>query len=115
MREKKPINLRTWLIPKLRRLSYTWPNRNEAKKLARVERGKYKCAMCDQIFGPKEIVLDHKTPVVPLEGFQDLGHFVESLFCSVDNYQALCNPCHDQKSSDEGVIRNIIRKDNKKT
>jgi 5-methylcytosine-specific restriction endonuclease McrA len=111
MKKKKEINLRTWLIPKLRRLSYQWPPRNEAKKLARVERGKYKCAICCNIFGPKEIVLDHNIPVVPLEGFQDLGHFVESLFCSVDNYNTLCIPCHNSKTDVENGIRKQLKKE----
>ncbi len=71
-------------MPKLRRLSYMWPPRNEAKKLARVARGQYECNKCKKVFGPKEVVLDHINPVVPLTGFENLGSFVESLFCKVE-------------------------------
>jgi 5-methylcytosine-specific restriction endonuclease McrA len=104
-KSKKPQSLKTWLIPKLRRLSYMWPNRNIAKSLARVERGKYRCNICNNIFGPKEIVMDHIMPVVPVEGFQDLGNFVESLFCEVDGYQAICSPCHSVKTFKENEQR----------
>lgn len=109
--KKKEINLKNWLVPKLRRLSYMWPPRNEAKRLARVERGRYKCASCNNIFGPKEIVVDHINPVVPVdEGFTNIGHFVESLFCEINNLQCLCLACHDVKSHDESVIRNLNKK-----
>lgn len=110
MKEKKPINLKIWLIPKLRRLSYQWPNRNEAKKLARVERGKYKCAECNNIFGPKDVALDHINPVVPVEGFENLGAFVESLFCNTEGFQCLCKSCHDSKTFLENKLRKELKK-----
>lgn len=106
----KEVNLKTWLIPKLRRLSYMWPPRNEAKKLARVSRGLYKCAGCKEIFGPKEVTLDHIYPVVPLTGFENLGNFVESLFCKVEGYQVLCVPCHDKKTDKEDKLRELLKK-----
>ena len=111
MSKSKTPNLKSWLIPKLRRLSYQWPPKNEAKKLARVARGQYQCNNCKKIFPPKEIFMDHINPVVPLTGFEDLGKYVESLFVPVEAYQALCGPCHTEKTDAE----NIIRKSNKKT
>lgn len=110
MKKNKEISLKTWLIPKLRRLSYMWPNRNLAKSIARVERGRYQCNSCKQIFGPKEIHMDHILPVVPVEGFQDLGNFVESLFCKVEGFQALCSVCHDQKTLAENLQRKLNKK-----
>lgn len=102
----KPVNLKSWLIPKLRRLSYQWPPKNEAKKRARVARGKYKCAGCGGVFGPKEIQMDHIKPVVdPKIGFEDFGKYVESLFCSIENYQALCTLCHQKKTDSEQSLR----------
>lgn len=103
--KKKELNLKTWLIPKLRRLSYMWPPRNEAKKLARVSRGLYKCNGCKEIFGPKEVVLDHINPVVAVTGWEDFGAFIESLFCKVEGYQVLCEECHNDKTADENKIR----------
>lgn len=103
---KKPVNLKTWLVPRLRRLSYQWPNRNEAKRLARVSRGIYKCNICKELFKPDEIVMDHVNPVVSIEyGFQDLGIYVESLFCKVEGFQAICRPCHEIKTKIENEQR----------
>jgi 5-methylcytosine-specific restriction endonuclease McrA len=111
IKPKKQQSLKTWIVPRLRRLSYQWPPRNEAKKLARVERGKYKCAKCNNIFGPKEIVVDHILPVVPVdEGFTNIGHFVESLFCDINNLQCLCNSCHDLKTENEDILREKNKK-----
>lgn len=104
--KKKQQSLKTWLIPKLRRLSYMWPPRNEAKKLARVERGKYKCAICNNIFGPKEVVLDHINPVISVEeGFTNLGNYVESLFCDISGFQVLCLSDHENKTIKEDILR----------
>lgn len=103
---KKEINLRTWLVPRLRRLSYQWPPRNQAKALARVSRGQYKCAICNNIFGPKEVQLDHINPIIDVkEGFQDFGIYVTSLFCKVDSYQVLCVKCHSEKTDRENEER----------
>lgn len=102
---KKPQSLRTWLVPKLRRLSFQWPPRNEAKALARIERGKYKCAKCNNIFGPKEIVVDHIMPVVAVSGFTDWEEYITSLFCDVSNFQILCEYCHNTKTDQEDELR----------
>lgn len=111
MKKKKEQSLKTWLIPKLRRLSFMWPPRNEAKKLARVERGKYKCAKCNNIFGPSEVVVDHINPVVSVEeGFTNLGDYVESLFCKVEGFQILCISDHDEKTLAEDILRDNNKK-----
>lgn len=110
MKTKKPVNLKTWLIPKLRRLSYQWPARNEAKKLARRSRGVYECASCNKLFRSTEVFMDHVIPVVAITGFEDLGKYVEALFCDVNNYQALCAPCHDNKTQAENILRNNNKK-----
>ena len=87
-----------------------WPPRNEAKALARVSRGKYQCAGCKTILGPKEVVLDHIVPVVqPETGWDGFGMFVESLFCPVEGFQVLCNPCHDVKTEKENELRKKIK------
>lgn len=102
---KKQQSLRTWLVPKLRRLSFQWLPRNEAKQLARIERGKYKCAKCNNIFGPKEIVVDHINPVVAVSGFTDWEEYITSLFCDVSNFQICCINCHDIKTEAENKQR----------
>lgn len=67
---KKEQQLFPWLRPKLRRLSYMWPERKDAKINARVSRGQYECAHCKEegiteLWGPKEFSLDHVEPVIP--------------------------------------------------
>lgn len=111
MRTKKPVNRKTWLIPKLRRLSLMWPPRNEAKKLARVSRGVYKCAICKALFKDKETRMDHINPVVdPNDGFQDLGKYVESLLPYEIGWQCLCLKCHEEKTIAENIIRDNVKK-----
>lgn len=103
-------DIRRFLIPVLRRASLRWKPRNEALKAARVDRGLYKCASCQELFGPKDIVLDHIEPVVPLTGDTYSWHdFVNRLFVSSEKYQVLCHPCHDTKSLIEDNIRASFR------
>lgn len=110
----KPI-LKHWLVNKLRRISYSWPARQQAIKNARTERGIYKCAICEGSFGPKEIQLDHVVPVVDEEsGFIDFNTYIDRLFCGVDGFQCLCKPCHSTKTFFEQEIRKQVKKENKK-
>ena len=109
---KKEINLKTWLVPRLRRLSYQWPARNEAKKLARVSRGVYKCNICQELFKPDETTMDHINPVVPVTGVDDslplyeiIGKYVVSLLVYESGWQCLCKPCHEKKTREENEIR----------
>lgn len=105
-KSEKKYNIRTWLIPKLRRLSYQWPPRKWAQTAARVERGKYKCELCSGIFGPREISLDHKEPVIAVDkGFVDWNTYVERLFCEFENWSVICNNCHDKKTEQENIQR----------
>lgn len=108
MSEKKPKkqNRNTFIKGLLRRGSFHWKARNEAFKLARVERGKYKCAMCEEIFGPKEINMDHIHPVVdPRVGFQGWDSYIERLFPYEEGWQAICHACHDSKTRLEDALR----------
>jgi 5-methylcytosine-specific restriction endonuclease McrA len=108
--------MRHWLTNKLRRLSYQWPPRKQAIKNARIARGKYRCNSClGENFGPKDIQLDHIIPVVDEEiGFVDWNTYIERLFCSVDNFQVLCKPCHGAKTFFEQEIRKQVKHEKKK-
>jgi hypothetical protein len=104
-KEKKP-NRNTFVKGLLRRGSFHWKPRNEALKLARVERGKYKCAMCEELFGPREVILDHIDPVVdPKQGFVGFDTYIERLYCDVEGFQVLCNACSDAKTLVEDEMR----------
>ena len=82
-----------------------WPNRKKAMAAARIERGRYKCATCENIFGPKEISLDHVAPVVPVTGWDDWDGFLYRLFCEEQGFQVLCKTCHDNKTKEENLER----------
>jgi len=113
-KEIKDKFLRNWLIQKLRRMSYQWPARKAALKKARVSRGKYRCAMCedagvDALYGPKQINVDHIIPVISVDdGFVDWNIYIERLFCSEDGFQILCKPCHEIKTYLENDIRRQV-------
>lgn len=106
-------NLKGWLTSVLRRASFRWGPRSSALKLARVDRGLYKCATCSGQFRNKDIVLDHVIPVVSIkDGFKfrpngapDWNDFIDRLFCDVNGFQVLCNVCHDNKTKIEDTLR----------
>lgn len=117
-KKKKQISLKTWLTPKLRRLSYQWPYRAEAKKQARKERGLYECAECkrqglNKLWKRNEVHMDHINPVVSLAGFASWDDHLNRLFCNPEQYQALCATHHELKTELENNIRNINKKKKK--
>ena len=106
LKDKKNPNLKSWLVHKLRRASYSWPARSEALSRARVERGIYQCQLCLEQFRKKDVVLDHISPVVSVKnGWTNWDDFINRLFCQADGYQVLCNNCHDSKTKVENEMR----------
>jgi len=114
--KKDRVVLRHFLTNKLRKASYQWPARKQAIQAARVERGKYRCAIClGESFGPRDIQVDHILPVVDEEaGFIDWNTYIERLFCYVEGYQVLCKACHAAKTFFEQEIRKQVRREKKK-
>lgn len=105
-KKKKEINLKSWVIQRLRGQSYKWPERQKALIAARVDRGLYKCAHCEGVFGRKEVQVDHIKPVVPLTGWDSFDGFITRLFCKAEEFQILCSiPCHSTKTTTEDTIR----------
>lgn len=104
-------DIKRFLIPVLRRASLRWSPRNDAYKNARVERGRYKCASCGDLFPPKEITLDHINPIIPLtgEGFTSWDSYISKLFCQSTDYQVLCKICDEQKTLIEDNLRTSAR------
>lgn len=110
--------LDAFLFSGLRRMSYRTPLRAAALSAARVKRGKYKCAKCGNVFGRKQIAVDHVDPVVdPKTGFVDWNQYIKRLFCAVDKLQILCNngktSCHKIKSKEENAERRKTAKKDK--
>lgn len=120
---KKPKTLKTWLIPRLRRISIYWRGRNEAINDAKVwvSMGKFKngkpktkvlfeCAECarqgiDGYYERHDIQADHIIPVANTDGFQDWNSYIEALFCDKSNFQVLCKYHHDVKTLREQYER----------
>jgi 5-methylcytosine-specific restriction endonuclease McrA len=115
-RKPAPIEVRRkkFVIAILRRASLRWPERNEALKNARVNRGQYKCASCKELFGRTAVAVDHIKPVIDIkEGQQSIDIYAERLFCEAENLQALCHPCHDSKSRIENEMRDYYKQKKK--
>jgi hypothetical protein len=109
-REKKPQNRATFVKGILRRASFHWKARDEALKRSRVDRGKYKCEMCEGIFPRQDVELDHIYPVIdPQKGFTTFDEYIERLFCDIDGFQVICEPCHDAKTLIEDQLREAFK------
>jgi hypothetical protein len=82
-------------------LRRTWgrsKQRQSALKAARVERGKYRCAKCREIFNRKNINVDHR---ISIGKFQDFNIFIERLFCDSKGLDVLCVGCHKIKTKED--------------
>lgn len=98
--------LQQFVISGLRRLSYKTPMRAAALTAARVERGKYKCAICQEIYTKRRICVDHIEPVLDTNlGFTTWDSYIERLFCTPQKLQILCKSCHNAKSKAENKDR----------
>lgn len=111
---KTPITLKQFVINNLRKASWKWPYKNACKKKAKIARNQYVCNQCKLIFPNKEVKVDHKVPVIdPLIGWVDFNTFIERLLCQEDNFQVLCNNCHNLKTVNENAIRRMVKLDKK--
>lgn len=102
---------KSFLMSALRQQSRYWFPKKQCLTRAKVGRGKYQCASCPAIVGPKEIKADHITPVIPIEGFDNWSEVIKRIFCGADGYQALCKKCHDIKTKKENDQRKSWRKE----
>ena len=85
----------------LRSAFQKWSPKHEAKKSARIERGKYLCAACKGVFNNSEVEVDHRVPCGALKTYDDLPGFVERMFCEANGFQVLCRQCHQAKTARE--------------
>lgn len=93
----------------LRRVSYMYaPTRKVALVDARRGYGLYQCAACFEVFGPKDVAVDHTIPVVPVDGRDSWDGVIRRMMygpCTV-----LCKGCHQLKSNQENWHRRQHRK-----
>jgi 5-methylcytosine-specific restriction endonuclease McrA len=112
-KSKKPrkLNLKTFLVAALRRVSLRWPPRNAVRKAARVRRGVYICNICKEEHRAKDVVVDHIIPVVDVKnGFTNWDDFVNSLFVLENGLQLICSECHRVKTLNEQKTRRKCKK-----
>lgn len=122
---KAPYNLGTQIRSALRKAWFWHPSLQQALKRERIEepytkkdgtRSKlprvfYKCAACGKRFKQKEIQLDHIVAVGPTPGSKlappgyTWDAFIDRLFCSADNLQVVCKPCHALKTKEQTAQR----------
>lgn len=128
--------LKSFIIQVLRRASYKWEPRTNAKMRNRVlaknhpeinagrSRYLYPCEICGKLCKDtkkgeaKEFHMDHIEPVEPINGFDsgvefDLNEHVERLFCEEDGFQRICVECHLKKSNEENELRRKYKKSKK--
>jgi 5-methylcytosine-specific restriction endonuclease McrA len=104
-KRKRTFNVKSYAIAVLRRASYRTPARGEVLRTARVAYGRYRCAKCTDVFGRKEVQVDHILPVVQTSGWDGFDGFISRLFCDPSGLQVLCKPCHKDKSQAENKTR----------
>lgn len=69
----------------------------------------FECSLCHEHFPQKDVEVNHKIPVVPVEGFDSWDAVIERMFCEKNELEVLCKPCHKTVTAEE----NILRKKNK--
>lgn len=120
-----------WIVSQLRRLSMKWPPRGRVLNAARRELPRkikkdgtpykrpnyeYQCNSCKNWFRSSDTVMDHINPVVDptdtsIKSEEEfIGKFAVSLLSYEDNWQVLCNTCHDEKTKKENEVRKKSKK-----
>jgi hypothetical protein len=83
---------------------------------AKKPRVEYICENCKKWYMGKDIQVDHKEPVVPVNipvKHICMNRLIERLFCDIDNLQVLCKSCHKIKSDEENITRRSWKKKDK--
>jgi len=114
------VKRRKWLVRELRRIHIRYIERNNALQVAKriVDDGfykngkkktkvKYECADCGGLFDRTEVDVDHIDPVGSTQ-FLNWDDYINKLFCSMDNLQILCKPCHKRKTKKD--VKEIRKK-----
>lgn len=73
------------------------PSQSNNKRL----KWEFQCNDCGDWFPRKEVQVDHIEPCGSLRSFDDIGGFVERLFCEADFLAVRCVTCHQEKTNEE--------------
>ncbi len=64
------------------------------KGVNRRQKKEAQCAMCRDWFKLSDVVVDHQIACGSLKCAEDVGGFVERLFCEAEGLRVLCEDCH---------------------
>lgn len=98
----------------LRRVTQKWAPIQTTLQKARVERGFYLCASCQETVPAtkkvdgkrvKNVHVDHIDPVIdPAVGWVSWDSLIERMFVEEDGLQVLCDECHTKKTNEEKAV-----------
>ena len=94
----------------IRRSSVKWGPRYQTINRNKLDRGKYKCELCDHIGPLNTVQVDHTVPVTPVTGFDNFDAYMRRLCCTAEEMKLLCKECHKKKSKAENALRAENRK-----
>lgn len=111
MKEWTEGRIKSFIVSVLRAGSRRWPPKYETlndaftetkinKNTGRLAKH-YKCNKCKKEFTSSNVEVDHIKPVSSLTGFTTWDDYIKALFCSKENLQVLCKPCHKEKTKKE--------------
>lgn len=90
----------------LRGMYRRWPPKFECLREARRavktkgrQKWEYQCVLCRKWHIATNVEVDHINPAGKLNTYADLPKFTERLFCSVEELQVVCKPCHKAKTA----------------
>jgi hypothetical protein len=106
---------RSFIKGNLRRVTQRWAPIPNALKGARVRRGVYLCAGCNQEVPAsthdengkrvKNVHVDHIEPIIdPAIGWVNWDSTIDRMFSEKENLQVLCYECHKIKTDKEKAI-----------
>jgi hypothetical protein len=80
------------------------PSQSSNKRL----KWEHQCNDCGDWFPRKKVQVDHIEPCGSLRSFDDVGGFVERLFCETSELRVLCAVCHNSRTYSNRVTKEDI-------
>lgn len=105
----------------LRNKSRFWKPATKCKENSRrkyigknkLQKWEYQCSTCKEWFKGTEVAVDHIVEAGALSCKEDVGSFIERLFCEIDGFQVLCDKREDKKQSCHKIKTDFYMKNKK--